>query len=79
MLWQDDVPAPEESAGRPRRAGRSAQAKSTMAKLGAPKAVGLPKPPQTLAKVRVLLFVCLHCLLAWRRSEPHSYIVTSTM
>ena len=41
--------------------GRSAQAKSTMVKLGAPKAVGLPKPPQNLAKVRELVFVCLHC------------------
>ena len=57
LLWQDDVPAPEESAGRPRRAVRSAQAKSTMAKLGAPKAVGLPKPPQILAKVRELVVV----------------------
>ena len=79
MLWQDEVPVPEESGGRPRRAGRSAQAKSTMAKLGAPKAVGLPKPPQTLAKVRDLVFVCLHCLLACRRSEEDSYVVTSTM
>jgi hypothetical protein len=79
MLWQDDVSAPEELAGRPRRAGRIAQAKSTMAKLGAPKAVGLPKPPQTLAKVRELVYECLHCLLACRMSEEHSYIVTSPM
>ena len=62
MLWENDVPVPEELAGRPRRAGKSAQAKSTMAKLGAPKGVGLPKPPQILAKVRELVFVCLHCL-----------------
>ena len=79
MLWKDDLPVPEESAGRPCRAGRSALAKSTMAKLGAPKAVGLPKPPQILAKVRELVFVCLHCLLACRRSETHTYIVTSFM
>jgi hypothetical protein len=52
------VPVPEESTGRPRRAVRSAQAKSTMAKLGAPKAVGLPKPPQILAQVRELVVVC---------------------
>ena len=66
---------PEESAGRPRRAARSAQAKSTMGKLGAPKAVGLPKPPQILAKVREFMFACLHCLLDSRRREELSYIV----
>ena len=50
------------------RVGRSAQAtnaakstaKSTMAKLGAPPAVGMPKPPQMFAKVREVVFVCLH-------------------
>jgi hypothetical protein len=77
MLLQDEVPVPEESGGRPRRAGRSAQAKSSMAKLGAPKAVGLPKPPQNLAKVRELVFACLHCLHDCRRSVEHSNIVTS--
>ena len=49
--------ATEESAGRPRRVGRSA-AKSTMVKLSAPKAVGLPKPPQIPPKVRETMFVC---------------------
>ena len=44
------MPAPEESTGRPQRAARNAQAKSAMGKLGAPKAVGLPKPPQRFAK-----------------------------
>ena len=50
---------PEEAAGRPRRVGRSAQAtnaakstaKSTMAKLGAPPAVGMPKPPQIFTSI----------------------------
>ena len=60
LFWQEDVQVAEESSGRPRRTGRSAQAanaaktsaKSTMVKLGAPKPVGLPKPPQVPAKVR---------------------------
>ena len=73
------MPAPEESTGRPRRAARNAQAKSAMGKLGAPKAVGLPKPPQSFAKVRELVFVSLKRLLACRRNEEHSYIVTSTL
>ena len=57
---------PEEAASRPCCVGQSAQAtnvvkstaKSTMAKLRAPLAVGLPKPPQIFAKARELVFVC---------------------
>jgi hypothetical protein len=55
--WQEDVHTTEESPGRPRRVGRSA-AKSAMVKLSAPKAVGLPKPPQLSPKVRVTIFAC---------------------
>ena len=53
LFWQEDVHVLEEGGGRPQRAVRNTQAinaaktttKSTMVKLGAPKAVGLPKPP----------------------------------
>ena len=55
--WQEDVQAAEESVGRPRRVRRSAT-KSAMVKLNAPKAVGLPKPPQIPPKVRETMHVC---------------------
>jgi hypothetical protein len=73
------MPVPEETGGRPRRVGRSAHAKSSMAKLGAPKAVGLPKPSQNVSKVREVVFACLHCLHVCRRSVEHSHTVTSFM
>ena len=79
LVWQEDAQVVEEAAGRPRRAVRNAQgttsvkstSKSTIVKLAPPKAVGLPKPPQVLAKVRGLVaewkfgFMCwLHAMLA---------------
>ena len=63
LNWQDDAQVVEEAAGRPRRAVQNAHSttsakstsKSIIVKLAPPKAVGLPKPPQILAKVRELV------------------------
>ena len=90
LLWQEDAQVVEEVAGRPRRAVRNAQgttsmkstSKSTIVKLAPPKAVGLPKPPQILAKVRELVaekkfgFMCwLHAILAnGMNSANNSYV-----
>jgi hypothetical protein len=60
LTWQEDAQVVEGASGRPRRAVRNAHgttstkatSKSTIVKLAPPKAVGLPKPPQILAKVR---------------------------
>ena len=62
-ILQENAQVVEEGTGRPRRSVRNSPvktlaksiSKSTIVKLAPPKAVGLPKPPQILAKVRELV------------------------